>query len=267
MVRRRAGDAGGAPDVLDVSERFWSSGGERLDVDGAVLVRNPAAPGHPSGTFLTAVRTGSAEQLDRVLARCHDLVEGGCRRVVVDAATPPVVAAHLAVEDWTPTTQLHLVLPATAAVPAAGIAPRPLSTDEDWARATELFRADHLEEDARHVRSARPAAATAAAVALRRSLTPAATWFAVERDGGFVAMVAAWAGDGGTGVVEDVFVRPDARHAGLARELLRFAVGQARAGGAGPVLIGAETDDTPKHLYARFGFRPAAVGHSWVRGT
>ncbi|WP_214406701.1 GNAT family N-acetyltransferase [Pseudonocardia lacus] len=256
----------GGLDAQAVAERFWATGGERLDLDGATLVRHSAAPDQPLGTFLTGVRTTSAEHLQDVLARCDDLVDGGCRRVVVDAATPPVVAAHLAIEDWTPTTQLLLVLPGAVAVPGAGIAPRPVSTDEDWARVTELFRADHLEEDARHARSARPVATTTAAVALRRSLAPAATWFAVERDSGFVAMVAAWASEQGVGVVEDVYVRPEARRAGLARELLRFAVGHARAGGAGPVLIGAETDDSPKHLYARFGFRPAAVVHGWERG-
>lgn len=268
MTRPTAGSAGGTPDVLDildVTERFWSLGGERLDIDGAALVRHPAASDQPAGTFLTAVRTASAEHLEEVLARCDGLVDGGCRRVVVDAATPPVVQAHLAIEDWTPTTQLQLVLPAGADGPGARTAARPLTTDEDWARITELFRIDHLEEDAHHARNARPESVTASAVALRRSLTPAATWFAAERDGEFVAMIAAWPGDRGTGVIEDVFVRPGARHAGLAGGLLRFAVEHVRSRGAGPVLIGAETDDTPKHLYTRFGFRPAAVLHSWVR--
>ncbi len=35
--------------------------------------------------------------------------------------------------------------------------------------------------------------------------------------------------------------------------------------GSGPVLIGAEVDDTPKHLYARFGFRAIALTRSFSR--
>jgi len=47
--------------------------------------------------------------------------------------------------------------------------------------------------------------------------------------------------------------------------MIRHAVRQARDRGAGPILIGAEVNDTPKHLYARFGFRPAAVLRSYTR--
>jgi GNAT superfamily N-acetyltransferase len=110
----------------------------------------------------------------------------------------------------------------------------------------------------------RPAAATAAAVALRRALTPAVEYFAVERAGELVAVIAGWPGPG-TGVIEDVFVREDARGAGLGTDLLRFLVGHLRTAGAGAVLIGADPEDTVKHLYVRFGFRPAAVARGWLR--
>jgi hypothetical protein len=68
-------------------------------------------------------------------------------------------------------------------------------------------------------------------------------------------------GDGVWARVEALF-----RGAGLAIDLLRFVVGHLRAGGAGPVLIGADPEDTVKHLYARFGSRPAAVARSRLRG-
>lgn len=72
-------------------------------------------------------------------------------------------------------------------------------------------------------------------------------------------------GADGAALVEDVFVTPGARGHGIATEMLRFAVGRARRQGAGWVQIGAEVDDTPKHLYARFGFRPIAVTRSYSR--
>lgn len=83
--------------------------------------------------------------------------------------------------------------------------------------------------------------------------------------------IAAWPGDDGIGLIEDVFVHPRHRRTGVATDLLRHAVGHARARGAGPVVIGAEVGDTPKHLYARFGFQPVAVARSYEltagRGT
>jgi GNAT superfamily N-acetyltransferase len=66
-------------------------------------------------------------------------------------------------------------------------------------------------------------------------------------------------------MIEDVFVRDDVRGTGTATDLLRFLVGHLRAAGAGAVLIGADPEDTVKHLYVRFGFRPTAVTRGWVR--
>lgn len=106
---------------------------------------------------------------------------------------------------------------------------------------------------------------TIAAVRLRRCLTPAATYFVAEERGEMHGCVAVWVSAEGVGMIEDVFVHPRARGAGLATQMLRFAVQHARSRGAGAVLIGAEVLDTPKHLYARFGFRPVAVVRSYVR--
>jgi GNAT superfamily N-acetyltransferase len=247
--------------MIDVIERFWVLGGERFDLGTAALVRH--RDGHPLGTFLSAVRADSVEGTDALLARADELVDGGCRHVRMDADTPPAVEAALVMAGWTPEHQLQLVLPADLAVEPARHPPRPVR-DDDWPQIEALFRLDHLEEDARAGRPARPTAATAAAIALRRALTPAVGYFAVERAGELVAVIAAWAGDG-TGVIEDVFVRADARGAGVATDLLRFAVGHARTAGAGPVMIGADPDDTVKQLYARFGFRPTAVTRGWIR--
>ncbi|WP_168172849.1 hypothetical protein [Pseudonocardia sp. EC080619-01] len=51
-------------------------------------------------------------------------------------------------------------------------------------------------------------------------------------------------------MIEDAFVHPDARGAGVATQMLCFTVTGARESGAGPVLTAAEFDDTPKHLHA-----------------
>lgn len=244
-------------------ERFWSLGGEEIPLAGATAVRNHAAPDHPLGTFLRSLRT---DDVDTVLTEAHQRTATTYGRVVVDEGTPPAAEAALALHDWTPEVQLALVLPrSTPVAPPAENARAVEDDDADWACIHELFRIDHREEDARAGRPPRPEAATASAVALRRSLTPAVTYVVAERAGEPVACIAAWPGDDGIGVIEDVFVHPAHRRGGIASDLLRHAVAYARAGGAERVLIGAEVDDTPKHLYARFGFRPAAVLRSYTR--
>lgn len=254
----------GPSEVLATAVRFWSLGGERLDVGDAVLVRHREALTDPSGTFATALRSTTPSAVESALARCDELVDGGCRRILVDPDTPAAVEAHLAAEDWRLEAELQLVLPATATADPADVTLRPVVGDEDWERLGELFRLDHLEEDAREGRRPRSAADTRAAVALRRAFTPAAEYFAVERAGILLAFIGTWV-DGRIGLIEDVFVRSDARHQGLASEMLRFAVGRTRSLGAGPVVVAAAVHDTPKHLYARLGFRPVAVTRSWLR--
>jgi GNAT superfamily N-acetyltransferase len=186
-------------------------------------------------------------------------------RILVPPGTPAVVEALLALSDWSLDTQLQLVLPASVPVgPATFVLDPVQERDEDWDAIEKLFRTDHIEEDRRAGRSERPSSETRAAVLLRRGLTPAAAYFTVSRDSRVVGCIGVWVRHDGIGMIEDVFVHPDARGEGIATQMLRFVVGFARERGVGPVLIGAEVDDTPKHLYARFGFRPAAVTRSYT---
>jgi GNAT superfamily N-acetyltransferase len=244
--------------VVQTPQRFWSLGADVLALDGATAVRHPAAPGHPLGTFLCRLRTDDAAG---ALAEFARSTGAPCPRVLVDPDTPSAVEAHLALHGWHLGVVLQLVLPADAAVAVPRGAVRPVTDDAGWAHVRRLFRIDHLEEDARLERTARSEADTAAAVALRRGL--GVTYLLAERSGEVAGCIASWPGDAGIGMVEDVFVHPDHRRQGVATDLLRHAVGHTRAYGAGPVLIGAEVDDTPKHLYARFGFRPAVVARSY----
>ncbi|GAA3060238.1 hypothetical protein GCM10010464_25940 [Pseudonocardia yunnanensis] len=164
--------------------------------------------------------------------------------------------------DWSLDTQLQLVLPASVAVGPATSMLETARDDEDWRAVEELFRIDHIEEDRRAGRGERSVSETHAAVLLRRSLVPA-TYFVAHRDSRAVGCIGVWTRSDGAAMIEDVFVHPEARGEGLATEMLRFAIGVARGRGSGPVLIGAEVDDTPKRLYARFGFRPTAVTRSY----
>jgi GNAT superfamily N-acetyltransferase len=69
------------------------------------------------------------------------------------------------------------------------------------------------------------------------------------------------------GVVEWLFTRPDQRRRGVAKALVAHAVADARARGAGAVLIGPDGGayDLPRRFYATLGFRPLCVTRIYTR--
>ncbi len=77
------------------------------------------------------------------------------------------------------------------------------------------------------------------------------------------AYLASWEGPDGVGQVEDLFTHPDYRHRGLATALIHHCVAEAREHDAGPVVIGADPDDTSKDMYAALGFRPVAIERNY----
>jgi predicted GNAT family acetyltransferase len=77
--------------------------------------------------------------------------------------------------------------------------------------------------------------------------------------------LSSWPGENGVGQVEDLFTHPDYRHRGLATTLIAHGVADARARGAGPVLIIADPSDTPQQMYSAMGFRPLFISRSQYR--
>lgn len=249
-------------EAAELVEQFWSLGGETSDLGLGRLVRSPAAPAHPLGNFLTSLQVSDEGQLVSLLAEVESLAGAACRRVLVPPGTPQRVEALLVLNDWHLETQLQLVLPASDAAAPAALPLEPVHAEEDWQAVEGLFRIDHIEEDRRAGRRERPVADTHAAVLLRRGLAPV-RYFVTRRRSRVAGCIGLWTRSDGVAMIEDVFVHPDARGQGIATEMLRGVIGIARERGAGPVLIGAEVDDTPKRLYARFGFRPVVVTRSY----
>lgn len=258
---RRGADLTG-DEAAELVEQFWSLGGETIDLGLGRLVRSPSAPDHPLGNFLTSPRVSNEDQLVSLLAEAESLAGVACRRVLVPPGTPQCVEALLVLNDWQLETQLQLVLPASDAAAPAALTLESVQAEEDWQAVEGLFRIDHIQEDRRAGRSERPVADTHAAVLLRKSLEPV-SYFATRPNSQVAGCIGLWTRSDGVAMIEDVFVHPEARGRGIATEMLRGVIGIARERGAGPVLIGAEVDDTPKRLYARFGFRPTVVTRSY----
>ena len=65
--------------------------------------------------------------------------------------------------------------------------------------------------------------------------------------------------------IDDVYCTPARRGEGLGNALLREALRRIAETGARRTFIGADDDGRPKRLYARLGFRPAWIQHTFTR--
>jgi GNAT superfamily N-acetyltransferase len=189
------------------------------------------------------------------------------RMFVTDALTPRAFETRLAMEDGYRVE--HFVVHALEAELRAS--PRPVEirevlTEEDW----EAYRA--LDEmwwresgESETLFGPYDRGLHDEMMASKRAKNPLArSWFAFA-DGVPRAFFSSWPGENGAGMVEDLFCHPAYRHHGLGTALIAHCVADARARGAGPVLITSNHDDTPKHMYAAMGFRPLYVMHTWTK--
>lgn len=238
-------------------QQFWALGGVTTNEPAGTLVTHEEAPTFRMGNFACEIRT---DDLDAV-----DALVGQTKRVLIDRLTPPVLAAHLTLHDWRLEHELQLVLPPDHDVPVSTGVTMTSVQEDDWKTIYDFFRIDHEEEDARAKVETRPEVITRAGVDLRRSVGTEATYYLASTGSEPEACIATWGNDDGIGIIEDVFVHPEARGRHIATNMLRFAVESLRRDGIDQVLIATDVADTPKHLYARFGFRPVFVRHSYNR--
>jgi GNAT superfamily N-acetyltransferase len=228
---------------------------------------DPTRPDVHDANHARRVRASTADEIDALLADMDVMYAAGThRRIVIDLDTPDPVEARLALEGWTlDTTLQHLLegpLPERAAPTGGAI--RLADDDEGWSSMLELTRQDHVEEAQKSGREPWAVELTRKMVGLRRAKGPDVRAWLAMLDGAAVGMFSSMPGVDGVGLVEDLFVTPDARGRGVAQALIAHAVADARARGADAVIIGSVPDDWPKHLYARMGFRPRFVERAWL---
>jgi GNAT superfamily N-acetyltransferase len=194
-----------------------------------------------------------------------DLAEmGRCRRVVIEHDTPDWVEAELSMRGWEIDSDLRLELaPETKlAGPPPLIDVRPAGELDPTGRLGPRCFAATTSERTRRGLAPRTVAQTAATVAHRQDLERHAHYLGAVSSGALVGFLCTWSDGADRGVIEDVFVHPDHRSAGVATALLHNAVRTLREQGARHVTIPAELEDTPRHLYARLGFRPRRLVRS-----
>ena len=168
---------------------------------------------------------------------------------------PPSLEARLALDGWECEQGILMILYSELRSEAREIAIRPVENEADWAAYLSLKQSDDAAAWVRTVGSEWVAY-------MQRKRPQIRTWLASHGDcpvGIFSEFV-----DAGLGLLEDLYVHPAARLQGVATTLVAHCVREARQRGARAVFLTARAWDTPKHMYAKMGFRPAAITQHWL---
>jgi GNAT superfamily N-acetyltransferase len=216
--------------------------------------------------LVCAIRAETDAEIDDVLGHAEHVFAGsGHRRFQCDPLTPPAFEARLALEGYQSDATLQLLLAGDLRAAPRPIEIRLAETDADWEAIERLSRVDHLEEAQKFDREAYKVETTRQLTESKRSKCPPVRFWIARENGVDCAFFASAPAVDGVGLVEDLFTQPDFRHRGIATALIAHAVADTRARGAGSVVIGAEADDTPKHMYAALGFRPLCITRGWLK--
>jgi len=247
-----------------VDHAFVALGHETFEADGARFVRDLRVPAIHDANSVSDVTATTPEEIERLLARVEREFAGvRHRQFMLDAATPPGVEAALVLRGYEHSATLLLLLDGPLRSAAKPHDVRPLADEAGWAAYARLKQRDWDERavqlglhDVAHV--------GAQMVRQHRAKSPPVQYWLAWLDGAPRGYLASWPGIDHVGQVEDLYVEPEMRHRGLATALIHHGVADCRARGAGPVVIAADTNDTPKAMYAAMGFRPVAVVRKYL---
>lgn len=244
------------------ARRWYRRQGYVPVVDGEMTaVRTPAHPKTWEANWVQAGPGATPDAVFATLARHHT---AGWQVVVTDVLTPPAVEAALVLADFSAEVTLIEMLAsgpivAAHAPPALDVAP----VDADsWATFERLVDLDQRE--GRRTGEHDPAIAAGLIDAMRRRRGSCDYWLLREGDAvagyGMTAIC-----PGGLGLIESLFTLPERRGRGLMSAFIVQAADRLRAAGCAAIFLDAHAHGTPKRLYARLGFAPAAVTRTWVR--
>jgi GNAT superfamily N-acetyltransferase len=244
--------------------RYLALGGEVVDGPSCRVIRKDAAAIVHDVNHLQVDEDARAEEALAFLEA--SLGDRPYRKVYTGPTAPPDLVARLVLEDYVPDPTLQLLLEGDLEGPppiACDI--RPVLGDLEWEHLDHLVRAGHVEIDQKDGTQIYSEELTRQMQSVRRWAADHVQFFLARVDDEPVGFFSSWPGVGGLGMVEDLFTLPSHRNRGIARALIHHCVADARARGAGAVLIGAEVDDTPKSLYAALGFKPTCVTYGWLK--
>lgn len=249
--------------ALEVNYGPLALGNEVFEAEGARFVRSKATPQVWNANYVSHVTARTPEEIERLLARAKREFAGMDRvSFETDYRTPPEFEARLALEGYEPDASLVMLLEGELTVDARECEIRLVGSPEDWEAYAALHTLDWAEARGKLELEA-PEEVERQLMAGRRAKAPQARYWMAYADGEPRSYLLSWQGTDGVGQVEDLFTHPEYRHRGLATALIHHGIADARAHGAGPIVIVADPTDTPKTMYAAMGFRPVAVKRTW----
>ena len=250
--------------ALAVNQANLALGHEVFTAYGATFVRNTAFPRIHDANHVAGITASTPDEIERLLARV-ETVFAHCthRKFHTDFTTPPAFEARLVLDGYKPNFALVMLLEGDLRGTPKPCDIRPVVDGAGWAAFHELHAAD-WREYTRRIGGEDDAAGVAMAHANTIKCPPVQYWLAYV-EGRACGYFNSWAGIDGVGQVESLFVQAEHRHRGLATALIHHCVADARAKGAGPVVIVAGAADTPKQMYGAMGFRPVALKREYLK--
>jgi len=224
---------------------------------GALFVRDARTPRIYDSNHARLVRTHEAGVDELLAAVDAELCARGHRASIrLDPlSSPPSLEARLALEGWACEEGILMLLEGELRARAREIQIGPVESEADWASYLTLKQSD---DAALWVRTVGADWVSH----MRRKHPRVRTWLASQGDNpvGFFSEFV----EDGLGLLEDLYVHPGARLRGVATALIAHCVLEARRRGARTLFLTARALDTPKDMYARMGFRPAAITRNWL---
>ena len=251
--------------ALAVNQANLALGHETFTADGATFVRDAGYPRIYDANHVASITASTPVEIDRLLARV-DAAFAHCthRSFHTDFTTPPAIEARLHLDGYRSTQSLVMLLEGSLGGAPLPCDIRPIDGDAGWDAFFALNVFDWNEHAARvGVSSDASVGVDLARTQMRKS--PPVRYWLVYLDGEARGYFNSWEGIDGAGQVENLFVQAEYRHRGLATALIHHCVADARAHGAGPVVIVADASDTPKQMYAAMGFRPVAIKREYLK--
>lgn len=250
--------------ALDVNGAMLALGCEVFDTKEARFVRNRETPNRWDSNHVARIRAATPDAIDRLVAQARREFEATeMLSFEVDYRTPPEVAAWLTLEEFGGGEALVMVLEGELVGTATEFEVRLVEDEETWAEYGKLHEIDWASYQEKKGTGDDQSHLAAEMLQARKLKSPPARFWMAYVEGQARSYLFSWEGVDGVGQVEDLFTHPDFRRRGLATALIHHCVGDARAHGAGPVVIVADPSDTPKQMYAAMGFRPVAVKRTY----
>ncbi|HWC29270.1 MAG TPA: GNAT family N-acetyltransferase [Dehalococcoidia bacterium] len=252
--------------VCETNARFLTLGVESFEAYGATFVRNRETPHRHDVNGVALIRTSTIDDIEALFRQVEvEYVGQQHRAYSIDALTPPLFTGRLALEDGYKHGEVlvHALEGQLGATPR-DVEIREVLSDDDWDAYRELDAMWWQESSVGALGPYKPSLHDEFMVARKLKAPAARAWFACV-DGVPRAFFSSWPGDNGVGIVEDLYCHPEYRKQGLATALIARCVSDCRERGAGPIIINSNIDDTPKHIYARMGFRPLFVARSYTK--